>query len=139
MARLLLMEDDALQRAQLVKMPEGDGHDVVACFAAADALLHAKQEEFDVIVTDIIVKVGGRPTPDGGISLIGHLRRLPFNAATRRTVPILAISGTFRNPGMETILTTAIQVGATAQMPKPIAQGALLSMINDLLSREDEG
>jgi CheY-like chemotaxis protein len=102
---------------------------------ASEALVCATQEPFDLIITDIIVKMDGRFAPDGGISLIGHLRRMPLNSATKRTVPILAVSGTFKNPGMETILTTAVQVGATAQMPKPLHKGALLSMLDRMLTR----
>ncbi len=138
MARLLLMEDDALQRAQIVEMLEQAGYDVVACHTASEALVRATQEPFDLIITDIIVKMDGRFAPDGGISLIGHLRRMPLNSATKRTVPILAVSGTFKNPGMETILTTAVQVGATAQMPKPLHKGALLSMLDRMLTRKAE-
>ncbi|MEJ6388791.1 response regulator [Gymnodinialimonas ulvae] len=138
MARLLVMEDDALQRAQMVEMLEEGGHDVVACYTASEALMRATQEPFDLIVTDIIVKLDGRATPDGGISLIGYLRRMPMTSATKRSVPILAVSGTFKNPGMETILTTAVQVGATAQMQKPVRAGELLSKIDILLVRPAE-
>ena len=137
MARLLLMEDDAEQRTFLAQTLERAGHDVDTCFSASEAMHMAKSEAYDLVITDIIVQVGGRSLPDGGISLIGKLRRVGSESRTLKTVPILAISGTYKNPGMEHILTAARQVGADAKLEKPVAEEDLLDTVEELLRRAD--
>ncbi len=133
MAKILVMEDDALQRAQMVRVLEEQDHDVFAVPTASEALILASTEAFDLVITDIIVRIEGRTSPDGGISLIGRLRRVDLHNATPRTVPILAVTGTYKNPGMENILMTARHIGATEEMRKPIREEGLLAIVNLLL------
>jgi CheY-like chemotaxis protein len=134
MSKILVMEDDALQRENIVRILEEHDYDVVAVPTATEAFALATAETFDLLITDIIVRVAGRSSPDGGISLIGRMRRVNQTNATPRTVPILAVSGTYKNPGMENILVTARHIGATEEMRKPIRAEGLLSMVDRLLS-----
>ncbi len=136
MANVLLMEDDALQSAHVVGILEENGHDVVSCSNATDALNAASTERFDLIITDIIVQVGGRSQPDGGISLIGKVRRLMGRECTQSNVPIIAVTGTYKNPGMRDILTTARAIGATDELKKPIKEAELLDLVTSLLDRK---
>ncbi len=134
MARILLMEDDALQRALLAEMLEEAGHEVNSCLNATEARTLAGAERFDLVITDIIVQVRGKSLPDGGISLIGNMRRVGSESATPNTVPIIAVSGTYKNPGMSDILKMADQVGATDSLKKPIYKEELLQMVDNLLA-----
>ncbi|MBF9041886.1 response regulator [Rhodobacterales bacterium HKCCE4037] len=135
MAKILLMEDDPQQRTLLASILEDHGHDVATAFNGTDALETARREPFDLVLTDIIVQVDGHSTPDGGISLIGKLRRAGPESATSKDVPIIAISGTYKNPGMEHILDTAKIVGATSELRKPIQKAVLLAIVTDTLQR----
>ncbi|MEX3015455.1 response regulator [Gymnodinialimonas hymeniacidonis] len=133
MANVLVMEDDALQRSHVTSILEQDGHDVASYSNATDAVSAAMAERFDLIITDIIVQVEGRSQPDGGISLIGKVRRFMGGDATSANVPIIAVTGTYKNPGMADILTTARAIGATDELKKPINEADLLSMVSSML------
>lgn len=131
MAKILVLEDDPDLGELLSTSLEQAGHFPMLCPDATTALAQFLEFEFDLVVADIIVRKNGRPMPDGGLILISRIRN---NAeASRRNVPIIAISGAIRNPGMENILTVAQTFGADAELAKPFAPGDLLACINRLL------
>ncbi len=130
MARILLMEDDLALSYQLSQNLKEAGHHVQTCSTASAAQEELWRAEFDLLITDVIVKVDGRSVPDGGIGLISWVRR----TEKCRTIPIIAITGTAKFPGMEHILSTTRQVGADVGIEKPINVDHILEEIDFLTS-----
>lgn len=135
MAKILLMDDDIEFSFDLAQDLRKAGHDVTTTADATAARQELGAEPYDLLITDIIVYADNRPVPDGGITLIDWAR---WNARTfswLKDMPILAISGTVKNPGMEYIFSTAKQMGANSGLPKPIVLSDLLAEIEKLTSR----
>ncbi len=116
LARILLMEDDLTLSYQLSLNLKKAGHTVQTCSSASAAQEELMLADFDLLITDVIVKVSGQAVPDGGIGLISWVRRQEKHCK----MPIIAITGTTKFPGMEHILSTARQIGADIGMEKPI-------------------
>ncbi len=134
MASVLILEDEEEFGTLLLQSLEAMGHSVVIRQNATDAIAAYKEGEFDLVVADLIVKVGGRPVPDGGLTLIPSLRRLARRAG--RYLPIIAISGVTQYPGLSSALDVARTVGADASLEKPFDPADLLALIDDLLTRK---
>lgn len=130
MVRILLMEDDLALGYQLSQSLKVAGHSVQICSSASAAQEELADVEYDLLITDVIVKVDGQPVPDGGIGLISWVRRTEAYS----NMPIIAITGTTRFPGMEHILSTARQIGADIGMEKPIDMNYLVEKIDLLVS-----
>ncbi len=83
-ARLLVVEDSAFFRTQLVSMLESTGYEVVGCEDGEEAwdLLRQPAEHFDMVVTDIEM-----PRMDG-LELSRHIR----NHAGWNHLPIIAVT-----------------------------------------------
>jgi CheY-like chemotaxis protein len=122
MARLLVIDDDPTIRALVVGLLGEHGHSVVeAVDGRAGVAIFAKQE-FDLVVTDIVM-----PEQEG-IETIGAIRRLS------RAVPILAISGSATVGGTGDYLRAAAALGASATLQKPFVADVLVATIERLLA-----
>ncbi|WP_299734442.1 response regulator [uncultured Roseobacter sp.] len=133
MATILLMEDDLTVGFELTRDLIMAGHSARMCTSASEAKEELLREEYDLLISDVIVKVDGRAVPDGGIGLVGWVRRTD----RVRTLPIIVITGTFRYPGMENILDLARQIGADVGIEKPFKAKELLAKV-DVLTRSDK-
>lgn len=136
MKKILLMEDLPAHAMDLIQQLEAIGYDVTWARDAAEALGHLGKATFDVVVADILVREGPNLTANGGVTLIGKIRasamRIDVGARQRR-MPIIAISGSFRERGKTTFLEdTAIGVGADAALPKPVDMTRLHMLIEEL-------
>jgi len=130
-AKLLVMEDDIEFAFQLKEVLSEAGHDVEIRYSAQDALEELGRSAYDLLITDVIVYRDNHPIPDGGISLVSRVR----NAPETQNLPIIAMTGSYEYRGMKDILQTALSVGASETLKKPIAPPALLSMITRLLEQ----
>lgn len=140
MARILLLEDD-LDFGKLVQTGlEGVGYEVVLCEGATAALKLLEEEDFDLLIADLFIKVDGKMVADGGILLIGRIRAATFSdgvLARHGNMPIVAISGGVHFPLQDSILKIAQSVGATKALAKPFDQDELLRTIEPLLKPDD--
>lgn len=111
-ARVLLVEDDALVRRSLLRMLEGAGFAVVAAADGVAALATLEEAgSFSVVVSDISM-----PGLDGE----SLARRL---AALRPSLPVVLMSGN-RKPDGETLDSPLREF-----VPKPVTQHTLLAAI----------
>lgn len=121
MARILVVDDDALVLEALRSVLLSAAHDVVAADDGVRALKAFRSEAFDLVITDIVM-------PDGeGLDLIRSL------VALRPAVPIIAMSG---SPHAVTgrYLEMATLLGAQRVLPKPFDAATLLDMVRDVLA-----
>lgn len=135
MAKILLMEDDPDQAMLLVEGLSG-AHQVEHCMSASAALERLQAEEFDIVVTDILVQRAGVHVADGGMLLIGRLRKplQPKHLKWWAKVPIIAITGSTSAQGGPNFLTVAKTLGADAVLRKPFRIDELLSELDRLLA-----
>ncbi|WP_298837178.1 response regulator [uncultured Roseobacter sp.] len=133
MPKILIMEDDPELSYSLTQCLEDAGHWVSACRSAACARTEMEAASYDLLITDIFVRRNNRSLNDGGISLIAWVRARPGI----QDMPIIAVSGSTRYPGMETILTTARRIGADMVLEKPLKLSELLAGIVTLTCHHD--
>lgn len=114
-----LVVDDAPDVTEMIAMLlRYAGYDVVTVFSAPDALGAAREESFDVIVSDI-----GMPGMNG-YELAEELRRLPRYDA----VPLIAVTGFAMYDDRE----RALDSGFNAFLTKPINPMDLIDLVKRL-------
>lgn len=116
--RALIVDDAPDVTEMLALFLQHAGYETVMAFSAPDALAAAREERFDVVVSDI-----GMPGMNG-YQLAEALRSLPeYN-----TVPMIAVTGfsAFDDRGR------AVQSGFNAHLTKPINPATLLELIQRL-------
>jgi CheY-like chemotaxis protein len=118
MARILLIDDDALLRDTLRQLLELDGHQVSEA-GDGDAGLRLLREGLasDLVITDMLM-----PVLDGA-QVIVQLKAL------RPGLPVLAISGGRRALSPQFNLDTATLAGAAQSLPKPFGRAALQAAV----------
>ena len=122
MAKILAV-DDALVMRQLVQtILEDAGHDVTLAVDGVDAMKNARNENFDIVITDI-----NMPNMSG-ISLVTKLRRLPGYSV----IPILMLTTESSDFKKE----KAKSVGADGWIQKPIDQVRLCNAVSSVLQRK---
>lgn len=125
MTKILLIEDNELNRDMLRRRLDRRGYAVVAAENGQQGLLAAHAEEPDVILMDMSL-----PGMDGWTLA----RLLKAESATRR-IPIIALTA-HAMPGDR---ETALQAGCDDYDTKPVVLGRLLSKIEALvLARDSE-
>lgn len=139
MATILIMEDEQLLAEAWAGVLEDKGHFALLTTNANDALEVAKVNRIDLVITDILVRKFDRPTPEGGVLLIGRLRMpgVEAEAPWLKDIPIIAISGAFSQVGLGGPLPVAQVLGADMALVKPVPSETLLDAVSTLL--EDKG
>ncbi len=121
MAKILVIDDDKIMNDMLVQMLQKADYEAEGAMGGAEGLKLFKEEEFDLIVTDIVM-----PETEG-LETIMAVRK------TSKTLPIIAISGGGR-VGPKDYLHMAQRVGADYTFPKPIEKDELLAAIRECLA-----
>jgi len=119
MTKILAVDDSASMRQMVSFTLSGAGYDVTDACDGQQALNIAKQQQFDIVVSDV-----NMPVMDG-ITLIRELRKLP----QYRTTPLLMLTTeSSGNKKME-----GKQAGATGWIVKPFNPEQLLKTIQRVL------
>ncbi len=123
MARILVVDDDFQVRLVLEKMLVKNGYDVVLADNGDEGLKHFRNEQFDLVLTDIIM-----PEKDG-IELIRIMKK------ERPDAKIIAFSGGGRL-GTEDYLEVSKKFGANEVLTKPVDKSTILGCIKGLILSE---
>ena len=113
MARILVIEDDALLRELVTEILTGSGHDVMTAADGAQGLMQV--EGADIVVMDLMI-----PRQDG-YELLRMIR-----ASASRRLPIIVVSGSATGEWSR-------RLGADRFIRKPFSAGELLEAVSDLL------
>lgn len=113
MAKLLVVEDEAIIRKSLRLLLEGAGHEVTEAWSVATATSHDLQT-FDLVLSDLRLPGGS------GHALINLAAPVPVLILTSHASIHAAVD--------------AIKQGARDFMPKPFDHGELLNKVSQLLS-----
>jgi two-component system, cell cycle response regulator DivK len=119
MARILIVEDNALNRKLVTVILHTDGHETVGAADADEAELRIAEEIPDLILMDM-----GLPGKDG-YTLTQELRG---RASTRR-VPIVALTSFAMRGDRE----RAMAAGCNEYLTKPINRATLVECVRSLL------
>jgi len=123
-AKILIIEDDALSREWLESLLSRNGYLVDSATNGKEGVDLFRANPADLVITDIVM-----PEKDG-IETITDLKR------TYPGVKIIAISGGERRPEgvSRNYLHSAKLLGANRAMQKPVANDELLAAVRELLS-----
>ena len=121
MARILIVDDDEMQRLLGRTFLQDMGHELTFAKDGAEALRFFRQNDVDVVVTDV-----NMPRIDG-IGVIGGVREID------ERVPVVVVSG-----ASEQELADAEALGAFAVLPKPVHRDALLKAVERALRERDD-
>lgn len=122
MARILVVDDDALDRMILDSLVAQAGHEPVFAEEGEAALALYREEDFDLVVTDLVM-------PGlNGLRLIRQIREIDPEAA------IIAITGS--SPEQ---LTRAEDYGAAVTLVKPLEPDILFEKVEQLLAAGRSG
>ena len=121
MARILAVDDSMMVRNLVSTILIAAGHEVVTAVDGTDALKIARDESFDLVLSDINM-------PEmNGISLVSKLRRIEQFKFT----PIIMVtteSGDYKKKKAQSF-------GATGWLLKPFDEKRLLAAVNKTLSK----
>ncbi len=120
MARILIIDDDAMMRDLLVKILEREGFETVTASGGKDGIKIHRENPADLIITDLIM-----PEKDG-LETIMELRR------DFQDVKIIAMSGGGKIDS-ETYLQIAKTMGAIGTIGKPFGRKEWLNTVQELL------
>jgi putative two-component system response regulator len=115
MARVLIVDDEALIRTTFAAFLSRDGHEATSVATAEEALETAKASAFDVIVSDIHLD---------GLNGMGLLRALRSAASETK---VILVTG---RPSIETA-AEAVRDSAFAYLAKPIERTLLCSTVRE--------
>ncbi len=119
MAKILAVDDSASMRQMVSFTLKGAGHEVVEAVDGVDALQKAKNNQVDLVLTDV-----NMPNMDG-VTLIRELRSLPDYKFTPMLTLTTESGGEKKSEGK--------QAGATGWIVKPFSPDQLLATINKVL------
>ena len=122
MARILLIDDDAVTREMLGKLLENAGHEVVEAANGAVGTALFRKSPADVVITDILM-----PEKEGIETILELRREYP-------DVKIIAVSGGGTRLPSHSCLRAAEVAGANRSFAKPLNVSGLLTAVSELLT-----
>jgi adenylate cyclase len=120
--RVLVVDDDPLNRMLLTRSLEQEGHRVGSAASGQEALEILREKPFDVVLLDIVM-----PELDG-VSVLERLKRDPV----LQHVPVIMISAVDE---IDTVVR-CIEMGAEDYLPKPFNPVLLRARINAALAKK---
>lgn len=120
--RILVVDDYALNRKQLKRSLEGQGHTVALAENGRQALEMLGAGDFDLVLLDILM-----PEMDG-FEVLAHLKRDPG----LRNLPVIIISA---QDEMDSVVK-GIKAGAEDYLPKPFDETLLHARIDTCLEKK---
>lgn len=123
--KALLADDMQLNQYVMGEMLQHCGLDTVAASNGEEALRLSKEQQFDIILLDVVM-----PVMDG-LEACERIRSLDHPNAK---VPIVAMTANV----FESELATYKKAGITATLVKPIDQEQLCNFLRSLIDREDK-
>lgn len=119
--RVLYVEDDKVQRVVLKAILERRGLSVDAFSSAEEALLHFHENDYDLVLTDIVLE-----GTMSGAALANHIRR---QTSAKGDIPIIAVTA-FDD---RTRRLELFNLGVTDYILKPLEEEELFARISYLL------
>lgn len=117
--KILVVDDDELMRANLIDALRFSNHEVYSATNGKEALSVLDNDQFDLIVTDIVM-------PDmEGVEFIKEVKR-----KRGLSVKIIAMSGSIMS---DNYLNLARLMGANATLEKPFSVDKFLDTVDEVI------
>lgn len=134
MAEIVIMDDDA-HFSGLVEQSLADaGHSVAIAPTGEAALEIVMNRRIDLVIVNILIRVDGVLSSDGGLLFLIRLRHQspsrPFR--TPRDIPAIAMSAAVNTRWTKDLLKTAQSFGATETLGKPFPPSHMLALVTRL-------
>jgi len=121
-AKILIIDHDTESRASLKKLLADSEHQVVTVPDGGSALDKIAQEDFDLIISDLMIGESGAATGSGGLQLIAEVSR-------KAHTPVIVSDGASRIN-----ICKAFKVGAANYLQKPYDKADLEKIIEKTLA-----
>lgn len=121
MAKILIVEDEELMLKALEFRLKKDNHAVVGAKDGREALIKINEENFDLIITDIMLPFVS------GLEIIGKVKQTEKLA----NVPIIVLSAV----GLESVILEAFELGIDDFITKPFNLTELTIRVKMILNR----
>jgi len=118
---ILVIDDSDDIRVLLIDLLEAAGANVIGCEDGREALSRLDQDEFDLVITDILM-----PEEDG-VSVIRTLKE------GEKPIPVVAISGGSETLSSYWLLKITQTLGVDAVLHKPFEPDELLATVSRLV------
>lgn len=118
--KIIVVDDDVIMLQAIKTMLTKHGYQVFATTDAQDALDTLEEEEFDLIISDIMMPYVS------GIELLSSIKKV------RKGLPIIIISAL----DQQEIILTAFQEGADDFIKKPLNLNELLIRVKHVLNKK---
>ena len=122
MARILIVDDEKGLLESIREYLTANGHEVVTASSAADALPLLDSEEFDAVVSDIVMP---------GISGVDLIREVQNRQKDTRSILMTG------HPSVETAID-AIRLGVVDYITKPIRMGELKDILDNAVASKGD-
>ena len=120
MAKILVVDDSPTQLTNLVKIVQGQGHDVVTATNGMEGIEKARQEQPDLILMDVVM-----PELNG----FQATRKITRDPATEQ-IPVILVT----TKDQETDRVWGTRQGAKGYLVKPVNEDDLIKTINSLIA-----
>ncbi len=125
MAHILIVDDQQSVLLTLEALLKSENHLVTSCTNAIDAMARLGQEPFDLVISDVVMSVGGT-----GLALLRTIRGQPQLAR----LPVILLTGKREKTDVE----KGIQAGADDYVVKPIDPTLLLAKIKNIIDKAQQ-
>lgn len=123
--RVLIVDDsDTLRKLVIVSLKVLRGCEVAEAASAVEALRLLKEQDFDLVITDI------RMPEMSGLQLLGFIKRDP----RLQRIPVVILT----TEGGEEDRRRGMALGADRYLVKPFKPRALVQIVQELLERSED-
>lgn len=126
MTRALVVDDRPENLYLLRTLLQGHGHEVIEARHGAEALLKARADPPQIVISDLLM-----PVMDG-FTLLRHWR----SDARLQAIPFVVYTATYTDPKDERL---ALDLGADAFILKPAEPAAFMARIGEVLAKQECG
>ena len=119
MAKILVVDDSPTQLTNLVKIVQGEGHEVITATNGMEGIEKAREEKPDLILMDVVM-----PELNG----FQATRKITRDPATEQ-IPVILVT----TKDQETDKVWGQRQGAAGDIIKPPKEAELIAKINEVL------
>ena len=119
MAKILVVDDSPTQLTNLVKIVQGEGHEVITATNGMEGIEKAREEKPDLILMDVVM-----PELNG----FQATRKITRDPATEQ-IPVILVT----TKDQETDKVLGQRQGAAGYIIKPPKEAELIAKINEVL------